>query len=87
MSLTAKEFDKAIELNEKIREIKGCVCKLEHPNTPYFSLTWGNMYSAKVEQVAIPRELEAEIVQKIYEWYKNRLEQVENEFSKLVTKG
>lgn len=86
MSLTAKEFDKAIELNEKIREIKGCVFKLYNPHATSFSLTWGNVYGGTSDQVAIPRELEGEIVPKIYEWYKNRLKEAEEELSALVTK-
>lgn len=86
MSMTVKEFDKAIELNVEIREIKECICKLEHHHAASFDLAWGNMESFMKEQVEIPRELECEIVQRIYEWYKNRLKQAEDEFSKLVTR-
>lgn len=86
MSLTTEEFNKAIELNEKIREIKGCVFKLYNPHATSFSLTWGNVYGGTSDQVAIPRELEGEIVPKIYEWYKNRLKEAEDEFSELVTR-
>lgn len=86
MSLTAKEFDKAIELDKKIREIKECVFKLHNPHATSFSLMWGNVYRGTSDQVAIPREFEAEIVQKIYEWYKNRLKEAEDEFSELVTR-
>lgn len=84
--MTAKEFDKAIELDKKIREIKGCICKLENTHAGFFNLTWGNMKSLMNEQVAIPRELEGEIVSRIYEWYKNRLKEAEDEFSELVTR-
>ena len=86
MSLTAKEFDKAIELNEEIRKIDGCICKLEDPHAASFDLAWGNMESFMNEEVAIPRDIEEEIVQRIYEWYKNRLKQAEDEFSNLVTR-
>lgn len=86
MSLTAKEFDKAIELNVEIRKIKECICKLEHHHAASFDLAWGNMYSFMNEEVAIPRDIEEEIVQRIYEWYKNRLKQAEDEFSELVTR-
>ena len=86
MSLTAKEFDKAIKINEEIEEVKGCIRKLENHHAASFDLAWGNMYSFMNEEVEIPRELECEIVQRIYEWYKSRLEQAEDEFSKLVTR-
>lgn len=86
MSLTAKEFDKAIELNDEIGEIEVCIRKLENPHATFFNLTWGNMESFMNEQVAIPREIEEEIVSRIYEWYQNRLKQAENEFSELVTR-
>lgn len=86
MSLTKKEFDKAIELNEEIRKIKECICKLENHHAAFFDLTWGNMHDLVNEQVVIPRELEVEIVPRIYEWYKNRLKQAEDEFSELVTR-
>lgn len=86
MSLTAKEFDKAIELNVEIRKIKECIRKLEDPHKVSFNLTWENMYSFMKEQVAIPRDIEEEIVSRIYEWYKNRLKQAEDEFSELVTR-
>ena len=86
MSLTAKEFDKAIELNVEIRKIKECICKLEHHHAASFDLAWGNMKDLVNEEVEIPRELECEIVQRIYEWYKNRLKQAEDEFSKLVAR-
>ena len=86
MSLTATEFDKAIELNVEIRKIKECICKLENHHATSFDLAWGNMYSFMNEQVAIPQDIEEEIVSKICEWYKNRLKQAENEFSELVTR-
>ena len=86
MSLTAKEFDKAIELNEEIDKIKGRIRKLENSHAAFFDLTWGNMESFMNEQVAIPQDIEEEIVSKICEWYKNRLKQAENEFSELVTR-
>ncbi len=86
MSLTAKEFDKAIKLDDEIRKIKGRICALENTHAGFFNLTWGNMKSLMNEQVAIPRELEGEIVSRIYEWYKNRLKQAEDEFSELVTR-
>ena len=86
MSLTREEFDKAVELNEEIREIEGIVFKHYKPHATSYSLTWGNIYRGTNEQVAIPREIEAEIVLKIYEWYKNRLREAEDEFSALVTK-
>lgn len=86
MSLTEKEFDKAIKLNDEIGEIEGCIRKLEHHHAASFNLTWENMYSFMKEQVAIPRDIEEEIVQRIYEWYKNRLKQAEDEFSELVTR-
>lgn len=86
MSLTREEFDKAVELNEEIREIEGIVFKPYKPHATSYSLTWGNIYRGTNEQVAIPREIEAEIVLKIYEWYKNRLKEAEKELSELVTK-
>lgn len=86
MSLTAKEFDKAVKLNEEISEIEVCIRKLENPHAASFDLTWGNMESFMNEEVEIPRDIEEEIVQRIYEWYKNRLKQAEDEFSKLVTR-
>lgn len=86
MSLTAKEFDKAIKLNEEIDKIKGRICKLENTHAAFFDLTWGNMESFMNEEVEIPRDIEEEIVQRIYEWYKNRLKQAEDEFSELVTR-
>lgn len=86
MSLTAKEFDKAIKINEEIEEVKGCIRKLENHHATSFDLAWGNMYSFMNEQVAIPQDIEEEIVSRIYEWYKNRLKQAENEFSELVTR-
>ena len=86
MSLTEKEFDKTIKLNGEIRRIKECMRKLEDPHAVSFNLTWGNMYSFMNEQIAIPRDIEEEIVQRIYEWYKNRLKQAEEEFSELVTR-
>lgn len=86
MSLTAEEFRKALELNEEISEIKVCIRKLENPHAASFDLAWGNMESFMNEEVEIPRELECEIVQRIYEWYQNRLKQAEGEFSELVTR-
>ena len=86
MSLTAKEFDKAIKINAEIEEIKGCIRKLENHHAASFDLAWGNMYSFMNEQVAIPQDIEEEIVSRIYEWYKNRLKQAEDEFSELVTR-
>lgn len=40
MSMTVKEFDKAIELNVEIRKIKECICKLEHHHAASFDLAW-----------------------------------------------
>lgn len=86
MSLTEKEFYVAIELKEEISQAKAYIRQLENHYAASFDLTWGNMHDFVNEKVAIPYELEEEIVQRIYEWYKNRLKQAEDEFSKLVTR-
>lgn len=86
MSMTVEEFGKALELNEEIREIKGCIGKLKYHNADSFILAWGNMYNGMNEKVEIPSDIEKEIVKKIYDWYKNRLKEAEDEFSELVTR-